>query len=220
MHQARHRSGLPAWSVRSRALAAVAVAAAGLAVAVWLPSRNDAASAQVQTASGPGVFADDFGCRNGGADPAKWSPTGTGTGTACTQPADGRLVLKQQLRSRQSFTGRFGHAEARIRVSCPTELWRAFTLTDQSGWLLLGRFEMMTGGIDPTPDSFHTYTIDWTPETVVWSVDGTPSLRLIRSAPGRPVPVPNGGRLRSGRDRGRRAAGGDRPSDSVRSDAR
>ena len=46
----------------------------------------------------------------------------------------------------------------------------------------------MRGGIDPTSgDDFHTYAIDWSPEQVVWSVDGEPALRLITRTPTRGI---------------------------------
>jgi hypothetical protein len=172
-------------------LAVTAIAAAGLAVAVWLPSRDDVASAGVQrpglASFGTGVFADEFNRGAGGVDPSKWSLSGSGYGGARVDGGD--LVLNQAMSSRQSFTGRFGHAEARIKASGAAELWRVFTLVDgQSGWFLQGRFEPLGGGVDPTSgDGFHTYEIDWSPETVTWTVDGKPSLRLVRSMPGRPV---------------------------------
>jgi beta-glucanase (GH16 family) len=51
-----------------------------------------------------------------------------------------------------------------------------------------GTIETIEGGIDPTSGrNFHTYAIDWSPETVVWSVDGKPSLRLVRQDQGGPL---------------------------------
>lgn len=188
MHQARHRNGSPMWFLRPRTIAVTAIAAAGLAVAVWLPSRDDVASAgQRPAAFGTGVFADEFGRGSAGVDPSRWSLWGDGRGDA--QVAGGELTLDQTMTSRQSFTARFGHAEARLKVSRMDGLWRAFTLVDgTSGWFLQGRFEFIGGGFDPTSgDDFHTYAIDWTPDTVTWSVDGKPSLRLIRAVPGTPV---------------------------------
>ncbi len=185
MHQARHRTGTSSWLIRPRALAALAVAAAGLAFAVWLPSRDDVASATVQSRSaaifGRSAFADDFS-RDHDLDRSKWSLHGSGGGA---EVDDGRLVVSRLITSRQRFTAKFGHAEARIKVSRAPGVWRAFAVLDENGRVPDGTLEPIEGGIDPTSGrNFHTYVIDWTPDTVTWSVDHRPSLRLTRSEPG------------------------------------
>src|SRR5690349_8423112 len=78
----------PSW-LRPRAVVAIVVATAGLATAIWLPTRNDKADAAERDRSGWNnrngwtdgngrnrsltAFADDFtGAAGGPADPAKW----------------------------------------------------------------------------------------------------------------------------------------------------
>jgi hypothetical protein len=175
VHEARHRTGGSKWSIRPRSLAALAVATAGLAASIWLPGRNDAASAAVAHPA----FADDFaGAPGSPLDPAKWSLDGDpGNGV---QDGDGNLVVTRLLRTREAFSQKYGHAEARIEANRDTGAWRAFSVLDRYGRLIPGRLQTLRGGIDPTEgDGFHTYTIDWSPKAIVWSVDGHPSLRLL-----------------------------------------
>jgi hypothetical protein len=162
---------------------AFAVAAAGLAAAVWLPTRNDVASAAEQ----PTAFADEFtGSRGTPADPAKWSLPGRGRGAALD--GDGHLVASQLLVSKVAFGQPSGHAEARVKVRRAPGIWRAFTVLDTSGGILSGKFDALDAAADPTSGSdFHTYAIDWSPESIVWSVDGRPSLRLTPKSAARPL---------------------------------
>lgn len=175
MHQARHRTGGSKWSIRPRSLAALAVAVAGLAASIWLPGRNDAASASV---SHP-AFADDFaGLRGSNLDLAGWSLDGDPANGV--QDGDGDLVVTRLLRTRQAFPQKYGHAEARIEAKREPGAWRAFSVLDRYGRLIPGHLQTLRGGIDPTDgDDFHTYAIDWSPKAIVWSVDGHPSLRLL-----------------------------------------
>jgi cell division septation protein DedD len=175
VHQARHRTDGSKWSIRPRSLAALAVAAAGLAASIWLPGRNDAASAAV---SHP-AFADDFtGARGSALDFSRWNLDGDPDNGV--QDGDGNLTVTRLLRTRESFDQRDGHAEARIEASRAPGVWRALGVLDRYGRLIPGRLQTLRGGIDPTDgDSFHTYAIDWSPKAVVWSVDGHPSLRLL-----------------------------------------
>jgi cell division septation protein DedD len=175
VHQARHRTGESKWSIRPRSLAALAIAAAGLAASIWLPGRNDAASASV---SHP-AFADDFGGAQGAPlDLTKWSLDGDpGNGV---QDGDGDLVVTRLLRTREAFGQKYGHAEARIEAGRASGVWRAFSVLDRYGRIIPGRLQTLRGGVDPTgDDSFHTYAIDWSPKAIVWSIDGHPSLRLL-----------------------------------------
>ncbi|MGX6605868.1 carbohydrate-binding protein [Micromonosporaceae bacterium Da 78-11] len=173
------------------------VAGAGLAAAVWLPTRHDVASA----AETPAVFADEFdGARGTGLDPDKWlldqNTTGgldrtrsrsQDTGGAVLD-GEGNLVVTRLLISKVAFAQAYGHAEARIEVSRAAGPWRAFAVLDPSGRVLAGRFDALEQGVDPTSgDDFHTYAIDWTPESIVWSVDGRPSLRLVPNVAARPL---------------------------------
>jgi hypothetical protein len=189
VNRPRHRAGTPAWFTRPRALAGLAVATAGLTLAVWLPTRGDVAEAEERgrhgESSGRGGLFDDFSGRRD-LDLATWSLTGPAGGGALV--GDGRLELSRVLTARQRFTGKFGHAEARIRVTRAAGVWRAFAVLDENGRLPEGTLEPVEGGIDPTSGrGFHTYVIDWSPETVTWTVDGKPSLRLSRAEPGGPL---------------------------------
>ncbi|MCU7724463.1 family 16 glycosylhydrolase [Actinoplanes sp. KI2] len=169
------------------------MAASGLAVAVWLPGRDDVASADVHghdsaAQFGHSAFQDDF--NENGLDRSKWSLLGDNGAPVDggAQVSDGELQVDRLLRSRQRFTDAFGHAEARIKVRRENGVWRAFAVLDETGRVPQGTLETIDGGIDPTSGRhFHTYAIDWSPETVVWSVDGKPSLRLLRAQPGGPL---------------------------------
>jgi hypothetical protein len=179
VHQARHRPGTSTWSIRPRSLAALAVAAAGLAASIWLPGRHDAASAAVAHPA----FADDFsGAQGSPLDPARWNLDGGADNGV--QDGDGNAAVTRLLRTRESFSQKYGHAEARIEASRATGVWRAFSVLDRYGRLIPGRLQTLRGGVDPTAgDDFHTYAIDWSPKAIVWSVDGHPSLRLLPTKP-------------------------------------
>jgi hypothetical protein len=180
---ARHRTGASAWWSRPRALAALAVAGAGLAVAVALPGSNDVASAGIQHA----IFADDFDAARGTAlDGAKWALDGDAD--KGLQDGDGRLLVTRLLRTRTAFAQPYGHAESRIKVGRAPGPWRAFGVIDQYGRVVSGKGRALRGGTDPTSgDHFHTYAIDWSPKVIVWSVDGRPTLRVFPDEPGRPL---------------------------------
>jgi len=183
VHEARHRTGTSNWWIKPRALAALVVATAGLAVAVWLPGRNDVASAAEQLPA----FGDEFdAARDAGLNPENWRLYGPPT--AARHDGEGNLVLSQPMTSRVAFTAPFGHAEARIKVRRAVGPWRAFGVMDNFGRVLRGRIETIDRNADPTfGDDFHTYAIDWTPTSIEWSVDGRPSLRLIPDQPGLPL---------------------------------
>ena len=192
MHEARHRTGTSNWWIRPRAVAALAVATAGLSVAIWLPGRGAVASAEVQRGNpaqfGRSIFQDDF--NDSRIDLSKWSllrddgsPTEGGA-----RIDDGELQVSRLLRTKKSFTDAYGHAEARIKVHRENGVWRAFAVLDEDGRVPEGTIETIDGGIDPTSGRhFHTYAIDWSPKKVVWSVDGKPSLRLDRAERGGPL---------------------------------
>lgn len=179
---ARHRSDVHRQIVRPRTLAVLAVAAAGLAAAVWLPARNDVASA---TEYAPGFFKDDFGADRGSRlDRSRWLVAGDRD--SARQDGRGRVVLDRLAATRKAFTQPFGHAEARIRVEREAGPWRAFGVIGRDGRVLQGDVETIDPDADPTSgDDFHTYTIDWTPEEILWSVDGKPSVRLERAERGK-----------------------------------
>lgn len=187
VHEARHRTGASAWWSLSRSLprslTALAVAGVGLAAAIWLPGADDTASAGVQHA----IFSDEFGAGRGTAvDLTKWALDGDAD--QARQDGDGNLVASRLLRTKTTFAQPYGHAEARIKVRRATGPWRAFGLVDEYGRVVTGQVQGLRGGIDPTSgDSFHTYAIDWSPQAVVWSVDGRATLRLTPDHPGLPV---------------------------------
>lgn len=188
VHQARHSTDTSKWWFRPRALAAVAVAATGLTVAIWLPSRDDVAEAEIRGRNSPtfglASFSDNFSGRS--LDRDKWTLGGFSRDGA--RVGDGQVVVDRLLIARERFTERFGHAEARIRVSRPSGVWRAVTVLDENRRVPEGTVAPIDGGIDPASGrNFHTYEIDWTPETVTWTVDGRPSLRLDRAEPGGPL---------------------------------
>lgn len=98
MHRARHSAATRV--IRTRPVVALTVAAAGLATAIWLPSRFDNAEATVRDRDRDGssqerraardgervVFEDRFAGRRGGpADPRKW--------TADAGPQDGEVQI-------------------------------------------------------------------------------------------------------------------------------
>jgi len=157
-----------------------------------LPAQSDVASADTHTRNparyGLSAFSDDFSA--GGLDMAKWSllqNNGVPVSDGATL-GDGQAEITRVLRSKQTFTDAFGHAEARIKVERRNGVWRAFSLLDADGRVPQGTIETIDGGIDPTSGrNFHTYALDWSPQEVVWSVDGKPSLRLNRQDDGGPL---------------------------------
>jgi hypothetical protein len=166
-------------------VAAFAVAGVGLAVAVWLPGRNDVASAS----ESPTAFVDEFtGSQGTPVDHEKWSLQGRYHDRGTALDGDGHLVVSRLLVSKVAFDQPYGHAEARIQVRRAAGPWRAFTVLDPAGRILAGKFDALDTGVDPTSgDDFHTYAVDWSPESIVWSIDGRPSLRLIPDVAARPL---------------------------------
>jgi carbohydrate binding protein with CBM5/12 domain/glycosyl hydrolase family 16 len=187
VHQARHSTGTSKRFARPPILAGVAVAAAGITLAVWLPTTDELAEADDfrRTAgrqSNPTQLTDDFSGRR--LDLEKWAPTGR----TDARVFNGRLDLAGTLTSKHRFTGRFGHAEARIRTSRAAGVDRTFGLLDENRRVPQETPTPVDGATAPASGrSFHTYVIDWTPETVTWTVDGEASLRLDRAQPGRPL---------------------------------
>jgi beta-glucanase (GH16 family) len=226
MHRARH-SVTASRLVRPRVIAAVVVASAGLATAVWLPSRFDNAEAterrdrdrarSEQSDTDRVTFSDDFsGNRGDSVDPAKWrfadgpSDDGVQVFTDSTRNArldgDGNLVLttrrgengeitSARLLTRETFADERGRVEARIRVAddqgvrSALELLGAddLTVADNIGSkskVIRGEFGDVEGQVERRnsfADDFHTFTVDWEPGRIVWSVDGREFLRSDRS---------------------------------------
>ncbi|HEY0002939.1 MAG TPA: family 16 glycosylhydrolase, partial [Actinoplanes sp.] len=185
MHNARHRSDTSTWWIRPRALGALVVASAGLVVAIWVPGRNDTAeAAETRT-----TFADEFdGDRGAGLDATKWLLGGEPD--AARQDGEGRLVLTRPMSTRIGFAESFGHAEASIKVRRAADALRAFGVVDRRGQLLRGKVEVIGRPAAPiSVDDFHTYAVDWSGESVVWSLDGRPVMRLASAAADRPFGV-------------------------------
>ena len=153
------------------------MATAGLAAAIWLPGIGDASASEQRPA-----FADDFsGSQGTTVDMTKWNIDGGAQNGV--EDGSGRLVLTHLLRTRQAFTQPYGHAEASIEATRAAGPWRALGVLDQFGRPVAGRLQTLQGGSDPTGgDAFHTYTIDWSPQAIVWTVDGKPTLRLLPSS--------------------------------------
>jgi beta-glucanase (GH16 family) len=161
MPRARHSAAPRA--IRTRPLVAAVIAAAGLATAIWLPTRFDNAEA---TEGDRGderssrdddrvVFADDFAGRRGASvDREKWSSdTGAEDGelqifTDSLRNAgldgDGNLVLtarrersggftSARLLTRETFAGESGRVEARIKVADNRGIRSVFQLLGGDG---------------------------------------------------------------------------------------
>ncbi len=174
--------------IRPRVVAAFAVASAGLVAAVWLPTRNDIASAAEQPtalAEQPTALADDFdGASGASLDANRWLlvslPTANQAEVGGVLDGAGHLTVGRPLIGKVPFVTRFGHAEARLEVSRAAGAWRAFAVVDPSGGVLGGDLSTPDGAIDPTSGAaFHTYAIDWSPQRILWSIDGQPSLQLV-----------------------------------------
>lgn len=183
MSEARHRSGSSKWLIRPRALAALGVASAGLASAIFFTGQGDVAVA----AEHRPVFADNFrGERGAGLDPSRWVLDGEARHGRLD--GEGNLVVERLAITRKAFAEPYGHAEARIKVRRAEGPWRAFGAVDKYGRVLRGQVEVLDKDADPTSGrNFHTYVIDWSPEAVIWSVDGRPSLKLTPEEPGLPI---------------------------------
>ncbi|WIM95716.1 family 16 glycosylhydrolase [Actinoplanes oblitus] len=155
-----------------RSLLVVAVAAAGLTVS---------GVARAETVSRT-VFSDGFdGPRGTGVDTAKWAGDTGGPWL----DGDGHLVLGSWLSSTTTFTQAGGHASARIRAGRTDGPWATFGILGDRGQFLSGSVETL-GGDEAGDYDFHTYAIDWTRTSFVWSVDGRQVLRLTPDVAGQP----------------------------------
>jgi beta-glucanase (GH16 family) len=178
------------------------VAAAGLVTAIWLPARSDSADASERRPGGSydgwwnqlrpvPTFADGFGGGRGNTvDPAKWMVLADGQFSMGSRNAqldgDGNLVITAGERSaggvtsvrlltRNLLRAPSGHVEARIKTPDGEGLEPAFQLigagrpTDSTDRPSFGTVNVLA---EPLSDDFHTYALDWTPDEVVFSVDG------------------------------------------------
>ncbi|ASW55394.1 glycoside hydrolase family 16 protein [Plantactinospora sp. KBS50] len=103
------------------------------------------------------------------------------------------------------FTQQYGHIEARIQVPKGAGLWPAFWMLGGSNWPTDGEIDIMenvggqpntvfgtihgpgysggngVGGTRtlsaPLGNAFHNYAIDWSPDLIIWTVDGSEYFR-------------------------------------------
>ncbi|MBB4737295.1 hypothetical protein BJY16_000754 [Actinoplanes octamycinicus] len=168
-----------------------------LAAAVVVSGLTMSGVARAETVSKT-VFSDGFGgARGTGVDPAKWAGDTGGP----WRDGDGHLVLGSWLYTATTFTQDSGHASARIRAGRTGAAWATFGILGDQGQYLSG--SVQTLGDDGVDDyDFHTYAIDWTATSFVWSVDGRQVLRLIPDTAGQPfrlaLNLGGGGRYSSG----------------------
>ncbi|OJF10800.1 carbohydrate-binding protein [Couchioplanes caeruleus] len=192
----RHSAPLKHAWIRPRLLVTLAVASAGLATAIWLPTRNDSADASewrnntIRTIASLEEFSDEFRGREGSTvDPQKWflNTASTGNGLTFSQSTrnarldgDGNLVIvardsdrngltSAQLVSRSLFRRASGQIEAKIKVPDGDGLRPAFALFGANR-TNPAAVNLLT---DPIEDGeFHTYALAWTPDSVTLSRDG------------------------------------------------
>ena len=185
----------PAW-LRPRLVVTLAVATAGLATAVWLPTRNDSADASERNRDRSSdqrrdqgdtldSFADDFsGDAGSRVDPQKWVLE-TDRSRNARLDGEGNLLLTARESSRRglpsvrlvsagTFRREAGEVAARIRVPEGEGLKPSFELIS-AGRRGFDSIDLLT---EPAGDGFHTYAVAWTPETVTFSVDGNPVQRV------------------------------------------
>ncbi|MET8153006.1 carbohydrate-binding protein [Actinoplanes sp. NPDC049668] len=189
----------PTW-LRPRLVVAFVVATAGLATAIWLPTRNDSADAAERDRAGNNdrrdrdrspsltAFADDFdGKRGSTVDPTKWSLN--------TDRADNGLQFRESTRNarldgdgnltivlRREDEGGFSSARLltkdRLRATAGHAEARIKTPEGDARPV----FELIGAGrqsfasfevlTESLSDDFHTYAVDWAPGEAVLSVDG------------------------------------------------
>ncbi|MEU7902872.1 carbohydrate-binding protein [Actinoplanes sp. NPDC049118] len=186
----------PTW-LRPRLVVAFVVASAGLATAIWLPTRNDSADASERNRDGrdrnrnPSLtaFADEFDGRRGSTvDPAKWSLDtdeaangvdfrestrnarldGDGNLTIVLRREDEGGFSSARLLTRDRLRGAAGHVEARIKTPEGGDPRPVFELIGADRQSVRS-FDVLT---EPLSDDYHTYALDWAPGEAVLSVDG------------------------------------------------
>ncbi|WP_306205317.1 carbohydrate-binding protein [Actinoplanes sp. RD1] len=169
--------------VRPRLAVTLVVAAAGLATAVWLPTRHDSADASERgrfpaPEEFAGEFTDDFqGGEGSTVDPGLWELAdrdrfdmstrsarldGAGNLVLTARESRRRGIVTAELTTKETFRRESGRLEARIRV--PEGLAPAFEVVTEAGKLNLLR--------DAKPGDFHTYAVTWTPGSLRADVDG------------------------------------------------
>ncbi|AEV88457.1 Xyloglucan endotransglucosylase/hydrolase protein 2 [Actinoplanes sp. SE50] len=155
-----------------RPLLAAVVAAGGLTVP---------GVAHASTVSST-VFSDGFG-----GD--RFAPVDAGRWVGDTRDAwldgDGHAVVGSWLLTAATFGQSGGHASARIRTGRWGAAWQALGVLGPDGGGISGQAESL-GDRDTADGDFHTYAIDWTRTSFVWSIDGAQVLRLTPDDAGQP----------------------------------
>jgi beta-glucanase (GH16 family) len=110
-----------------------------------------------------------------------------------------------RIQTAGKFTQLYGHIEARIQVPKGNGLWPAFWMLGGSNWPTDGEIDIMenvgrtpntvygtihgpgysgangVGGTRtlaaPLGDAFHTFAVDWSPNLIVWTIDGSEYFR-------------------------------------------
>ena len=110
-----------------------------------------------------------------------------------------------RIQTAGKFTQLYGHIEARIQVPKGNGLWPAFWMLGGSNWPTDGEIDIMenvgrdpntvygtihgpgysggngVGGTrnigQPLGNAFHTFAIDWSPNLIVWTIDGSEYFR-------------------------------------------
>jgi hypothetical protein len=168
-----------------RPLLAAAVLVAG-GVSVTLAADRGTAARAADTVS-RSVLNDDFdGAVGTVPDASRWAVAGDPRSAQLT--GEGQLWLAAQLRAQKTFTQRYGKVEARIRMERESGAWRALGLLDAAGGLPAGQVEVL-GDDQVNEVDFHTYTIEWTPTSRTWSMDGRPVLRFTPQEAGQPIVI-------------------------------
>lgn len=145
------------------------------------------------------AFADDFGGGRGNSvDPAKWfvlantqfskdsrnaQLDGDGNLAITTRESSTGNVTSARLLTKNLLRAPSGHVEARIKTPDGEGLEPAFQLisvgqpANSDDRPSFGAVNVLA---EPLSNDFHTYALDWTPDEVVFSVDGR---KLERTAP-------------------------------------
>ncbi|MEV6629430.1 carbohydrate-binding protein [Actinoplanes sp. NPDC051470] len=197
---ARHSA--PSRTLRTRSVVTLAVAATGLATAVWLPTRFDRADAAQSTPTLVPVFADEFdGARGDDPDAAKWSADGQGVrldgdGNVAIFARPGRRDRSADagVQTKQTFQAAAGKVEARVRVADGESVRSVFRMlgADDSRLDVMdnrgNRSKVLRGSFGADVDGqlesehslaadFHSYAVTWSFGEVIWTIDDREFLR-------------------------------------------
>src|SRR3954447_18760729 len=110
-----------------------------------------------------------------------------------------------RIQTAGKFTQQYGHIEARIQIPKGNGLWPAFWMLGGSNWPTDGEIDIMenvgrdpntvygtihgpgysggnsVGGTrdigQPLGNAFHTFAVDWSPNLIIWTIDGSEYFR-------------------------------------------